>query len=179
MTSEAFLQLLKDENCDIEKLNDTLLGLLKDKNMKIATAESCTGGMVSKWITDVPGAATVFDLGICCYANEMKEKVLGVSHKTLENFGAVSHQTAEEMADGVREISNADIGVSTTGIAGPDGGTAEKPIGLVYIGISTQDKTVTHELHFGDNDENNRDDIRRLTTAAVFYLALRHIKANF
>lgn len=175
MTSTAFLELLEKEDLDIEKINDTLLGELKNKNLKIATAESCTGGMVSKWITDIPGAATVFDGGVCAYANEIKVRLLGVKKETLANSGAVSHETAQEMANGIRLLTGADIAVSTTGIAGPDGGSRDKPVGLVYVGVSTKLKTTSHELFLGNEGKNKRNDIRKLSCAAALYLAYKEI----
>lgn len=173
MTAEEFKNILKEENLDIEKLNDTLLGLLSDKKLKISVAESCTGGMVSKWITDVPGAAEVFDLGVCTYSNEMKTKLLGVKKETLDTFGAVSPETAEEMAEGVRLLAGADIGISTTGIAGPTGGTAEKPVGLVYVGASTKDRNFTKKLLLSEGGKNNREGIRKLAAAAIVYFAFK------
>ena len=115
---------------------EELVALLKDKGMKIATAESCTGGLIAQMITAVSGASAVFDCGIIAYSNEIKKSVLGVKAQTLERYGAVSEQIAAEMAQGARIISGADIAVSVTGIAGPNGGTAEKPVGTVFIGVS-------------------------------------------
>ncbi len=118
-----------------------LVTMLRKHGMKIATVESCTGGLLSKMITDVPGASEVFDVGITTYSNEMKTRLVGVSEDILSQYGAVSWQTAQAMATGIRELSGADFGISTTGIAGPGGGTEEKPVGLVYIGIAAPDKT--------------------------------------
>ena len=103
---------------------------------KLATAESCTGGMLAKRITDIPGSSAVFETGCVTYANCVKERLLGVPHETLVTYGAVSEQTARAMAEGIVRESGADIGVGITGIAGPDGGTEEKPVGLVYIALS-------------------------------------------
>ena len=110
--------------------------------MKIATAESCTGGLLAKRITDVAGSSEVFEMGAVTYANRIKEQVLGVSAQTLEKYGAVSPETAREMAEGIRKAAGSDIGIGITGIAGPGGGNAEKPVGLVYIAMSTAEKTV-------------------------------------
>lgn len=119
-------------------LQQTLVSLLLEKGKKIAAAESCTGGMLAELITSVPGASGCLDCSIVTYSNEQKQKLLGVHSETLEKYGAVSEQTALEMSKGIRGCSGADIGIGITGIAGPDGGTDEKPVGLVYIGICTE-----------------------------------------
>lgn len=127
---------------DIETLEETVVRKLLARGMTIATAESCTGGLLAKRITDVAGASDVFEMGAVTYANRIKEQVLGVSAKTLEQYGAVSPETAREMAEGIRKAAGSDIGIGITGIAGPGGGSAEKPVGLVYIAMSTAEKTV-------------------------------------
>ncbi|MBQ9757861.1 MAG: CinA family protein [Clostridia bacterium] len=109
--------------------------LLLERNLKVSTAESCTGGLISQKITAVPGASGCFDLGVVTYSNEQKHKILGVKRETLEHFGAVSRETALEMCKGVKKISGADFGISVTGIAGPGGGTPQKPVGTVWIGL--------------------------------------------
>ena len=115
---------------------EKIVTLLKNKKLKIAVAESCTGGLISKRITDIPGASDVLDMGIVSYANSIKARFLGVSEEILNTVGAVSEQTATAMAKGVCEAANADIGVSTTGIAGPGGGTKEKPLEMpLFIGF--------------------------------------------
>ena len=113
------------------ELSAALVEALKDKGMKIASVESCTAGLLSKIITDAPGSSDVFDLGITTYSNEMKTKMVGVPEEILASHGAVSPETARAMAEGIRRVSGADIGISTTGIAGPGGGSPEKPVGLV------------------------------------------------
>jgi len=110
---------------------------LLTRRLTVATAESCTGGLVSDCITDVPGSSHYFRGGIVAYSNTAKEKLLGVDANTLAQHGAVSRETAEEMADGARRVFGTDLAVSITGIAGPDGGTPEKPIGLAWIGVSS------------------------------------------
>ncbi|AIS52464.1 putative competence-damage inducible protein CinA [Thermoanaerobacter kivui] len=122
---------------DKENMEDVVVKLLQKNNLTLATAESCTGGQLSGKITDVPGASKVFKLGVVSYSNEAKESILGVKKSTLENYGAVSLETAKEMAQNVRKIAHSDFGISTTGIAGPTGGTPEKPVGLVYVGFAT------------------------------------------
>ena len=121
---------------DVETLEELVVKELKENNMTIATAESCTGGWLAKRITDVSGSSAVFETGCITYANKTKEKLIGVSHETLEKYGAVSEQTAKEMAQGVRHLAQSTIGVGITGIAGPEGGTEEKPVGLIYIAVS-------------------------------------------
>lgn len=130
---------------------------LKENNLKIATAESCTGGMIGAALTSVSGVSSYYGFGVVTYANEAKEKLLGVSHDTLEAFGAVSYETACEMAQGALEMSGADIAISVTGIAGPLGGTDEKPVGLVYIGIAQKGKeTVAYKNNFSGAREEVR-----------------------
>ena len=121
---------------DVETLEELVVSELKKAGKKLATAESCTGGMLAKRITDIPGSSAVFETGCVTYANCVKERLLGVPHETLVTYGAVSEQTARAMAEGIVRESGADIGVGITGIAGPDGGTEEKPVGLVYIALS-------------------------------------------
>ena len=119
-----------------EELEEVVGNLLRKKGLSVATAESCTGGLVAASLVNVPGSSEYFKGSVVAYANEVKEKVLGVKRETLENFGAVSQQTAEEMALGVKRLLGTDIGISTTGIAGPGGGTPQKPVGLTYFAIA-------------------------------------------
>lgn len=119
------------------EISAALVAALKARRMKIASVESCTAGLISKIITDAPGSSEVFELGITTYSNEMKTKMVGVPAEILAEHGAVSPQTAKAMAEGIRRVSGAEIGVATTGVAGPGGGTPEKPVGLVYTAIST------------------------------------------
>lgn len=121
---------------DVETLEELVVQELLKQGRKLGTAESCTGGLLSKRITDVPGSSAVFDMGCVTYANEAKESLLGVPHEILEQHGAVSEETARAMAEGVVRRSGSDIGVGITGIAGPEGGTEEKPVGLIYIALS-------------------------------------------
>lgn len=145
-----------------------LVERLNEKSMTIATAESCTGGMIGACITSVSGASNVYNEGYITYSNDAKEKNLGVSHTTLETHGAVSEQTAREMADGVRRKANADIGIAVTGIAGPTGGTDEKPVGLVYIGVATKEDVQAHRFIFS----GDRDAVRKSTVENAIKLAL-------
>ncbi|OQX90062.1 MAG: competence/damage-inducible protein A, partial [Candidatus Coatesbacteria bacterium 4484_99] len=135
--------------------------LLRQNGMTISTAESCTGGLVSNRIVSVPGASDYFLGGVVAYSNEAKSNLLGVSEKTLSTFGAVSPETAEEMALGVRKKFASNIAVSTTGIAGPTGGTAEKPVGLVYVGWSYDNELGSKKLMLG---EMTRDRVRLYTS---------------
>lgn len=121
---------------DVDSLEALVVDALRVAGKTLATAESCTGGLLAKRITDVAGSSDVFEMGCVTYANRVKEKLLGVPHETLEAHGAVSEETARAMAEGIVRASGADIGVGITGIAGPGGGTAEKPVGLVYIALS-------------------------------------------
>lgn len=123
---------------DVQSLEQVVVDGLRQKGLTVALAESCTGGQIARRITDIPGASDVFGCGLVTYSNDMKVKLLGVSPETLEKYGAVSHQTAVEMARGARRVGQADIGVGVTGIAGPGGGTKDKPVGLFFVAISTQ-----------------------------------------
>ena len=142
-----------------------LIKMLKDKNLKIATAESCTGGLLAKKITDVSGSSEVFEMGIISYANRIKNEFLDVSNIVLETVGAVSEETAKQMAIGVTTLSKADIGVGITGIAGPTGGTKAKPVGLVYISIylAKENKSIAKKLLL----DGNREEIREQTANIV------------
>ena len=123
--------------------------LLTEKNFTIACAESCTGGLLTSKLTDVAGSSAYVKGAVVSYTNEIKNKILHVNEETLEKFGAVSEQTATEMAANVRQIFNTNIGVSITGIAGPGGGTSEKPVGTVYIGVSDSNGEKIQRFQFG------------------------------
>lgn len=138
--------ILAEEDISVE----TLIGrLMKTRKLKLATAESCTGGNIAQLITSVPGSSEYFMGSIVAYSNEVKKKMLGVSDETLENFGAVSQEVVEQMAKGVLEKLNADIAVSVSGIAGPDGGSVEKPVGTVWICVCTKDQSLSRRFQFG------------------------------
>ena len=145
---------------------EQIISKLIEKNITISTAESCTGGSLGKIITSFAGVSSIYGYGFITYANEAKEKLLGVKHETLEKYGAVSSQTALEMAEGARRVSGSDIAVSVTGIAGPGGGTVEKPVGLVYIAIADKNGTQYRKL----NLSGNRDQVRTQTCNEVFKL---------
>lgn len=175
MKTAEFLELLAQENIEIKELPELLVSALTKAKKRVATAESCTGGMISAAITSVSGASGVFDCGVCSYANFIKHKVVGVREETLNTYGAVSDRTAAEMARGVRLLSGADIGISTTGIAGPLGGTPYKPVGLVYIGVSTEVGLKTEKMLLSENSAD-RERIRQLATAAALYFALKEVE---
>jgi len=172
MKASEFLDILEQENISERDLPQLLVDALAKKKLRIATAESCTGGMISAAITSVSGASGVFDCGVCSYANFIKQKVVGVKEETLATYGAVSEKTAMEMARGVRILSGADIGVSTTGIAGPLGGTPYKPVGLVYIGVSTEMGLKAEKMLLAEGGADRRR-IRELAVAAAMYFALK------
>lgn len=139
---------------DYTCIEEAVIEKLKEKQMKVATAESCTGGLIAKRITDVPGASEVFDCGIISYANEIKHRVLGVSEDDLNKYGAVSEPVARQMAQGALKVSGADIAVSVTGIAGPDSDSTNKPVGLVYIGLADRDNVWVRELRTSRKDRS-------------------------
>ena len=157
------------------EISTMLVSELKKRGMKIASVESCTAGIISKIITDAPGSSEVFDLGITTYSNEMKTRMVGVPEEILSLHGAVSPETARAMADGIRRVSGADIGVATTGIAGPGGGTPEKPVGLVYTAISTVNGTDVTRLMI-DIPGADRDYIRNTAAETVLLGVLTLLK---
>ncbi|NSW90461.1 MAG: competence/damage-inducible protein A [Firmicutes bacterium] len=131
---------------DNKELEEVVADLLISNNLTISIAESCTGGLISKKLTDVAGISRVFEGSVISYSNNLKRNLLGVSKEILEKYGAVSNSTAIEMAKGIREIANTDIGLAVTGIAGPGGGTSEKPIGLVYVALAHNNGVDSKEL---------------------------------
>ena len=139
-----------DYNC----IEEAVVAMLKEHHLKVATAESCTGGLIAKRITDVPGASEVFECGIISYANEIKHKVLGVNEDDLNKYGAVSEPVAKQMAQGALKVSGADIAVSVTGIAGPDSDSTDKPVGLVYIGLADKENVWVREIRTSRRDRS-------------------------
>lgn len=154
-----------------ETLEQHVVGLLKRKKMTVATAESCTGGMLASTLINVPGASDVFNEGYITYSNEAKRKILGVKKKTLKNEGAVSEACAEEMAKGAAKAADARAAISVTGIAGPDGGTEEKPVGLVYIGCCIDDKVWVESYHMN----GDRQKIREISVKKALDMLRRHL----
>lgn len=138
-------------------LEETVVKLLKGKNLTIALAESCTGGLLTARLVNVAGVSDVLTEGAVTYSNNAKIHRLGVSEQTLDNFGAVSSQTAVEMAEGIARTAKAQVGLSVTGIAGPDGGTKEKPVGLVYVGLYINGKTAYTQLNLTGDRERIRN----------------------
>jgi len=134
--------------CDEEVLENVVGQLLLKEGLSIGVAESCTGGLIAARLTDIPGSSAYFKGGVVSYSNEMKNRVLGVGTDIIERFGAVSKETADAMAEGVRERTGADLGLATTGIAGPGGGTPAKPRGLVYVSLAAADGTFHREYRF-------------------------------
>ncbi len=158
---------------DVFTLQNALVAVLKEKRLKIAVAESCTGGLLSKRITEIPGSSKVFDFSACTYSNEMKIKILGVKKETIEKYGAVSDKTVTEMSKGIRKISGADIGLSVTGIAGPSGGTGKRPVGLVYIAVESDVSSEVKEFRLSRGYGDERELIRYLASSNALYMALK------
>lgn len=138
-------------SCDDEELVQVVCRKLMEKGLTISSAESCTGGLFAATLTEVAGISACFDRSLVTYSNEAKMKELGVKRETLEKYGAVSKETAVEMAEGLYKASGSDICISVTGIAGPDGGTNEKPVGLIYIGLRYDGKVTCRQLKTGNN----------------------------
>lgn len=144
------------------------------RKLTLALAESCTGGLIAARITDVPGASAVFLAGVVSYANAAKETILGVHQETLARYGAVSGETAREMVMGARRISGADAAISVTGIAGPGGGSPEKPVGTVWIGAALGNEVLTRRFSF----EGDREMIREQAAAAALALLWQLLRAE-
>ncbi len=139
-----------------EAPEEAVVRLLKEQGLTVTTAESCTGGLIAGTLVNVAGASDVLGEAYVTYSNEAKQRLVGVLSGTLEQYGAVSAQTAREMASGAAKAAGADVGLSSTGIAGPGGGTEEKPVGLVYIGCSVRGEVQVRELHFHGTRMENR-----------------------
>jgi PncC family amidohydrolase len=148
--------------------------LLTEQGLTIAVAESCTGGLIAHRLTNVPGSSAYFIGGVVAYANEVKEQVLGVSGDTLAAHGAISEETVREMARGARRLFDTDVAISSTGIAGPTGGTPEKPVGLVYVALTAHDiERCERHLWQGDRLENKRQ-----TAEAALDLLCQYLEAR-
>lgn len=156
---------------DEDTLESIAAGLLVAEGSMLAVAESCTGGLLAKTLTDSPGSSQYFWGSVTCYSNQAKERLLGVSPETLEQYGAVSPQTAAEMARGIMAVSGADYGIAITGIAGPDGGTETKPVGLVFIALQDGQQCQVKEMHF----VGGREGTRILATKTALDLLRRQI----
>ena len=147
---------------ELKDLAEELGICMKDKGIKLASAESCTGGWIAKIITDMPGSSEWFTGSVVCYSNESKVSLLGVRENTLTEFGAVSGDTVIEMVDGIFANTDADVAVGVSGIAGPDGGTEDKPVGLVWLSWGKRGKSVYAKPY---NFEGDRDEVRKLSIA--------------
>jgi nicotinamide-nucleotide amidase len=154
---------------DERGVEELVLDLCRARGWTLATAESCTGGMIATRLTSVPGSSRAFIGAVVAYSNDVKEGELGVSATTLERYGAVSPEAAAEMAAGVRSRLGADVGIAVTGIAGPDGGTPEKPVGLVFIHVETPEASRGIEFTFAQD----RESVRRRSTVVALHLARR------
>lgn len=152
----------------MNQLDQKIARLFHDSGATLSVAESCSGGLISKRITDLPGSSGYFNLGVVTYSNSSKERVLGVPHELIAINGAVSSEVALAMAVGVRTLSGSDVTLATTGIAGPEGGTAEKPVGTVFIAIASRDGSEVFTHHF----EGNRELVREATAEAALILLL-------
>ncbi len=152
-----------------------VLDILTRDGKTIVTAESCTGGLIAAALTDIPGASQAFYGGYVVYANEAKTRLIGVQPRLIRDYGAVSNQVARAMADGARNTAHADFAVAVTGIAGPDGGSEKKPVGLVYVAVSSELGTVVIEHKFGDL---GRDAIRKASVQAAMDLVLQVLTSD-
>lgn len=152
-----------------------IINILAERKQSIVTAESCTGGMVASALTDIPGASAAVYGGYVTYANAAKSRMIHVQARLIRDYGAVSNQVARAMADGARNTARADYAVAVTGIAGPDGGSDRKPVGLVYIAVSSELATVVIEHRFGDL---GRDEIRKASVKAALDLVLQVLTSD-
>lgn len=132
---------------DVLERLERIIALFTKKNLKIAVAESCTGGYISHMITNISGASNVFERGIVCYSNQAKIDLVKVEQKTIEVYGAVSEEVVKQLASNIKKFSDVNIGIAVSGIAGPTGGTPEKPVGTVYIGFSTDEEIVVKKFN--------------------------------
>ena len=162
---------LKEKTALEKSLEESVVELLAQKKMTVTTAESCTGGLIAGTLVNVAGASDVLNEGYVTYSNDAKERLVGVKHETLEEYGAVSEQTAREMAEGAAKAAGADAALSATGIAGPGGGTEEKRVGLVYIGCYVNGETTVKECRF----EGSRMENRLHTVETALQLLLRQL----
>lgn len=161
---------------EIGKLADRFLKACARNEILAATAESCTGGLIIATMTDIPGSSSMVDRGFVTYSNDAKIEMLGVSATTLDAFGAVSAQTAQEMAMGALARSHAGIALAVTGVAGPDGGSAGKPVGLIWFGLALTGKSVAVEKRVFEN--RGRDFIRQETVRHALEMGLRALGAD-
>ena len=154
------------------KPEERLGGLLREKGLRLAVAESCTGGLIASRITDVAGSSDYFEAGVVVYSNQAKQTFLAVPAKSIEAHGAVSREVVEKMAEGVRSTTGADIGLSVTGIAGPTGGSPEKPVGTVYIGLAARAETGTEIFFRKFQFKGGRLEIKAQTSTEALQFAI-------
>ena len=175
---DELLEMVKERvghyiySCDDEELAQVVADRLMEQGLTLSSAESCTGGMFASTMTDIPGISQCFDRGLVTYSNQAKMEELGVSAGTLEKFGAVSEETALEMVEGLKRVSGSDVCISVTGIAGPGGGSEEKPVGLVYIGFSYGDKKICKKIQMRNV---NRSWNRHYTLLCMLNVIYRNI----
>ena len=167
---ECFGKAVSTANGDVT-LEESIVALMREKNLTLAVAESCTGGMLSSRIIDVAGVSDVYKAGFVTYANEAKQNLIGVKEETLMQYGAVSEQTAKEMVLGAIKAGKADMAAATTGIAGPGGGTKEKPVGLVYIACGSVEDIVVERCLF----DGSRSEIRQAAVEHALEMLYREI----
>lgn len=153
-----------------------IIDILAERNQTLVTAESCTGGMIASALTDIPGASAAIYGGYVTYANSAKSRMIQVQPRLIRDYGAVSNQVARAMADGARNTARVDYAVAVTGIAGPDGGSEKKPVGLVYVAVSSELATVVIEHRF--STDLGRDGIRRATVDAALDLVLQVLTSD-
>ena len=157
----------------MEILNKKAVELLIENNLTIVTAESCTGGWLSKIITEISGASEIFMGGVCSYSNDIKMNVLGVKEDTLKAFGAVSEETAREMSQGILKLMKTSVGVGITGIAGPNSDGTDKPVGLGYIAVGMKDGVHTYRYNFS----GSREEIMETAKNTALFLAIKKLKS--
>lgn len=160
---------------DVASIEERVFNLLQSSGRTVALAESCTGGLIAKRLTDIAGASEVFGFGAVTYSNEMKANVLGIDPALIEKHGAVSEEVAAEMAKGIKSLSKASVGLGITGIAGPSGGSEEKPVGLVYVGLYDGEKTFVNEFKLGSKTRG-RDMIRLFASSRALDMLRRYLE---
>lgn len=173
ISHDEIVQIYKENRDTLDKATESIVQLLDKRAEKISTAESCTGGLLSQLITSVSGASSVFEMGVCTYSDRIKTKLLGVPEEILEEYTAVSPETAEFMVLGLRRESGAELCISITGIAGPSGGTENQPVGTVYAGVLYRDILCVTDLMLWDVCASERQEIRHAAAVCAFGIALR------
>ncbi len=173
ISHDEIVQIYKENRNTLDKAIESIVQLLDKRAEKVSTGESCTGGLLSELITSVSGASSVFEMGVCTYSNRMKTHLLGVPEDVFEKYSAVSPETAEAMALGLRRGSGAELCISVTGIAGPSGGTESQPVGTVYTGVLYRDRLCVTNLMLWDVCPADRREIRHAAAVCAFGIALR------